>query len=129
VRLLVDAEHSYFQPAIDHTVTELQRRHNRDAPRIYNTLQCYLKDSHPRLMLELERARREVRAWLAGWLALCRVGLASWRGWPAVCRVGHDVLHKCVACAFPQSSADSDACDMLLPCLILRLLCRSTNME
>jgi proline dehydrogenase len=77
VRLLVDAEHSYFQPAIDHTVTELQRRHNRDAPRIYNTLQCYLKDSHPRLLLELERARREVRGWLAGRLAVCRSGGGS----------------------------------------------------
>jgi hypothetical protein len=39
VRLLVDAEHSYFQPAIDNTVTELQRTHNRQAPRIYNTVQ------------------------------------------------------------------------------------------
>ncbi|EFN55844.1 hypothetical protein CHLNCDRAFT_145399 [Chlorella variabilis] len=59
VRLLVDAEHSYFQPAIDNTVTELQRQYNRTAPRIYNTVQCYLKDSHERLMTELERARRE----------------------------------------------------------------------
>jgi proline dehydrogenase len=40
VRLLVDAEHSYFQPAIDNTVTELQRTHNRTAPRIYNTVQA-----------------------------------------------------------------------------------------
>ncbi|KAL4433468.1 hypothetical protein ABPG77_010321 [Micractinium sp. CCAP 211/92] len=59
VRLLVDAEHSYFQPAIDNTVTELQRKYNRGAPRIYNTIQCYLKDSHSRLLTELERARRE----------------------------------------------------------------------
>lgn len=28
--------------------------------RIYNTIQCYLKDSHSRLLTELERARREV---------------------------------------------------------------------
>ncbi|KAL4856165.1 Proline dehydrogenase 1 [Chlorella vulgaris] len=57
VRLLVDAEHSYFQPAIDNTVTELQRTHNRTAPRIYNT--CYLKDSRDRLQTEMERARRD----------------------------------------------------------------------
>ncbi|KAI3437761.1 hypothetical protein D9Q98_000208 [Chlorella vulgaris] len=59
VRLLVDAEHSYFQPAIDNTVTELQRTHNRTAPRIYNTVQCYLKDSRDRLQTEMERARRD----------------------------------------------------------------------
>lgn len=59
VRLLVDAEHTYFQPAIDNTVTELQRQYNTGAPRIYNTVQCYLKDSHTRLLTELERARRE----------------------------------------------------------------------
>lgn len=59
VRLLIDAEHSYFQPAIDHTVTELQRQYNREAPLIYNTMQAYLKDSHSRLLTELERARRE----------------------------------------------------------------------
>ena len=59
VRLLVDAEHSYFQPAIDATVTDLQRRYNTAAPRIYNTVQCYLTDSQPRLLTELEQARRE----------------------------------------------------------------------
>lgn len=35
-------------------------QYNRDAPRIYNTVQCYLKDSRARLLDELERARREV---------------------------------------------------------------------
>ncbi|KDD76966.1 Proline dehydrogenase [Helicosporidium sp. ATCC 50920] len=58
VRLMVDAEHSYFQPVIDAVVSHLQADHNRAAPVLYNTYQCYLKDSHERLELDLERARR-----------------------------------------------------------------------
>ena len=61
VRLMVDAEHSYFQPAIDHAVLRLQRTHNSGAspPVIFNTYQAYLTDCMPRLRLDLERARRE----------------------------------------------------------------------
>jgi len=59
VRIMIDAEHSYFQPAIDSVVTELQRKFNKTEPRVYNTYQCYLKDSHDRIAVELERSRRE----------------------------------------------------------------------
>jgi proline dehydrogenase len=59
VRLLVDAEHSYFQPAIDAVVAQLQREHNKEEPRIYNTYQCYLKDVHDRITVDVERANRE----------------------------------------------------------------------
>ena len=45
---MIDAEHSYFQPAIDHAAMEVQRTYNKRAPTIYNTYQCYLKDSHQR---------------------------------------------------------------------------------
>ena len=58
VRIMIDAEHSYFQPAIDSVATELQRRFNKEEPRVYNTFQCYLKDSHDRLKVELERSQR-----------------------------------------------------------------------
>jgi len=59
VRLLVDAEHTYFQPAIDHMVVHLMRKYNRDFPAIYNTYQCYLRDSYDRVTVDMERARRE----------------------------------------------------------------------
>ncbi len=60
VRLMVDAEHSYFQPAIDHAVTELQRTYNRRKPTVLNTYQCYLQARLPSslgcaVMLELRR--------------------------------------------------------------------------
>lgn len=58
VRLMVDAEHSYFQPAIDHAVVQLQERFNQNVPIIFNTYQCYLKDASERLVLDLERAHQ-----------------------------------------------------------------------
>ena len=42
---MVDAEHSYFQPAIDHAVLRLQRTHNNTGaapPVIFNTYQAQL---------------------------------------------------------------------------------------
>lgn len=59
VRLMIDAEHTYFQPAIDHTTQVLSLKYNRGQPVIFNTYQAYLKDSHTRLMEDMERARRE----------------------------------------------------------------------
>lgn len=46
VRLMVDAEQSYFQPAIRHiAVNVLMPKYNLSTPTIYNTIQCYLKVS------------------------------------------------------------------------------------
>lgn len=44
VRVLVDAEQTYFQPAISYiTVNRLMPRFNQDQPIIFNTIQGYLK--------------------------------------------------------------------------------------
>ena len=45
VRLMVDAEHTYFQPCIDHAVLRLQRKFNGDYPAVFGTYQVRLADS------------------------------------------------------------------------------------
>ena len=60
VRLMIDAEHSYFQPAIDNIVLKLQRKYNVNGnDRIYNTFQCYLKDSSTRIQEHILRSDYE----------------------------------------------------------------------
>lgn len=44
MRVMVDAEQTYYQRAISHiVVNELMREYNHSTPTIYNTIQCYLK--------------------------------------------------------------------------------------
>jgi proline dehydrogenase len=59
VRLLIDAEQTYFQPAIDNFVLVLQREYNKDRPVIFNTVQCYLKDAMPRTQVMMTRSEKE----------------------------------------------------------------------
>eukprot|EP00051_Salpingoeca_urceolata_P031208 m.10754 g.10754 ORF g.10754 m.10754 type:complete len:587 (+) comp3855_c0_seq2:365-2125(+) len=58
VRLMIDAEQSYFQPAIDNVVLSLQEIYNREFPAIFNTYQAYLKSSLTSVQHDIERARR-----------------------------------------------------------------------
>ncbi|KAF9431167.1 hypothetical protein BGZ94_007618 [Podila epigama] len=61
-RLMIDAEQTYFQPAIDSVALHLQEQYNNsphvDGPLIFNTYQMYLKDAYHRLQQDYTRAQR-----------------------------------------------------------------------
>ncbi|KAF9898646.1 hypothetical protein BX616_003773, partial [Lobosporangium transversale] len=61
-RLMIDAEQSYFQPAIDAVALHLMEHYNNtphvDGPLVFNTYQMYLKDAFGRLQQDYTRAQR-----------------------------------------------------------------------
>lgn len=58
VNMMIDAEHTYFQPAIDNCAIMLMKEFNVDRPVIFSTYQMYLTDSEWRLQTDLIRAKQ-----------------------------------------------------------------------
>ena len=59
VRVMVDAEQSYFQPAIHRLTVEMMRKYNTESAIVFNTQQCYLKKALKTVTLDLEQAKRQ----------------------------------------------------------------------
>jgi proline dehydrogenase len=63
VRIMMDAEQTYFQPAIDDIVLNLCRTINdksqSNSPTVFNTYQMYLKDALARLEIDVCRSERD----------------------------------------------------------------------
>uniref|UniRef100_A0A673IDM8 Proline dehydrogenase n=1 Tax=Sinocyclocheilus rhinocerous TaxID=307959 RepID=A0A673IDM8_9TELE len=59
VRLMVDAEQTYFQPAISRLTVEMKSIFNRDKAVVFNTYQCYLKEAFDNVSMDVELSRRE----------------------------------------------------------------------
>eukprot|EP00090_Calanus_glacialis_P001001 TRINITY_DN10726_c0_g1_i1.p1 TRINITY_DN10726_c0_g1~~TRINITY_DN10726_c0_g1_i1.p1 ORF type:complete len:667 (-),score=208.06 TRINITY_DN10726_c0_g1_i1:229-2229(-) len=59
VRVMVDAEQTYFQPAISRLTLEMMKKYNTEKAIVFNTYQCYLKEAHRNLMDDLEQANRQ----------------------------------------------------------------------
>lgn len=59
VRLMVDAEQTYLQPAISRLTLDMQKIYNTDTPVIFNTYQCYLKEAFDSVSMDVALSCRE----------------------------------------------------------------------
>lgn len=99
VKLLVDAEQTYMQPAIDHLALLMMQRHNKEKPIIFNTYQCYLRDAAERVQRDMERAERQGFVFAAkavrGAYMVQESRLANQRGCPSPIHGSKEATHAC----------------------------------